>query len=123
MRKTERMGTRRARGRRGVFVRTSLSGRMRGLLGRRAEDEGAYTVLVPCRDIHTFGMRGSIDVAFVDRRGKVLESCRGLPPRRRMRCPGACMVAERPASKDPWFQRGDAFFADPAHKAEGRAGV
>ena len=44
--------------------------RRRGLLGR----DGLEGVLViePCRQVHTFGMRFSIDVAFCDRYGFVL---------------------------------------------------
>jgi uncharacterized membrane protein (UPF0127 family) len=44
--------------------------RRRGLLGRE-EFEGVL-VLRPCRQVHTFGMRFPIDVAFCDRDGFVL---------------------------------------------------
>jgi len=61
--------------------------RRRGLLGRDGVD-GAFW-LVPCRHVHTFGMRFAIDVALVDRAGRVL-SVQTLPPGRlsavRLRC-------------------------------------
>src|SRR5215467_5422552 len=51
--------------------------RRRGLLGRDAY-EGAF-VIRHCRNVHTFGMRFPIDVAFCDAAGTVLRTC-SLPP-------------------------------------------
>jgi uncharacterized protein len=51
--------------------------RRRGLLGRDAF-EGAF-VIRHCRNVHTFGMRFPIDVAFCDAAGTVLRTC-SLPP-------------------------------------------
>jgi uncharacterized membrane protein (UPF0127 family) len=51
--------------------------RRRGLRGRDGF-EGAL-VLRPCRNVHTFGVRFPIDVAFVDRAGVVVRTC-CLPP-------------------------------------------
>src|SRR5437763_5036385 len=53
--------------------------RARGLLGRDGIEGGL--VLRPCRQVHTFGMRFPIDVAFCDRSGVVLHLCT-LSPRR-----------------------------------------
>jgi uncharacterized protein len=51
-------------------VAEEVSARMRGLLGRDGLDGG---LLLPhCRSVHTLGMRFPIDVAFLDRRGKVV---------------------------------------------------
>jgi uncharacterized membrane protein (UPF0127 family) len=44
--------------------------RRRGLLGRDHVD--GVLVLRPCRQVHTFGMRFPIDIAFCDRDGFVL---------------------------------------------------
>jgi uncharacterized membrane protein (UPF0127 family) len=49
---------------------TTRAARRRGLLGRDGID-GAL-VLRPCRQVHTIGMRFSIDVAFCGRDGRVL---------------------------------------------------
>ena len=53
--------------------------RRRGLTGRDALD--GVLVIRPCRQVHTFGMRFPIDVAFCDRYGFVLHLA-SLVPRR-----------------------------------------
>ncbi len=53
-----------------VEIARSAKERMRGLLGR-ASIEGAL-VLMPCRQVHTLGMRVPLDVAFCDANGTVL---------------------------------------------------
>ena len=60
-------------------VAVSRGQRRRGLMGRD-ELEGVL-VIRPCRQVHTFGMRFPIDVAFCDRYGFVLHTAR-LAPRR-----------------------------------------
>jgi uncharacterized membrane protein (UPF0127 family) len=40
--------------------------RRRGLLGTSSLPDGQGLVIVPCRQVHTFGMRYPIDVVFVD---------------------------------------------------------
>jgi uncharacterized membrane protein (UPF0127 family) len=56
--------------------------RRRGLLGRDhiEPSEGAY--IVPTQWIHMFGMQFPIDVAFLDRDGRVLHICHALHPNR-----------------------------------------
>jgi len=58
----------------------SLLRRMRGLLGRRelAPDQGLW--LRPCRQVHTWFMRFSIDVVFLDQGLVVVALSRGLKP-------------------------------------------
>jgi uncharacterized membrane protein (UPF0127 family) len=51
-------------------VADSRRARRRGVCGRDSLD-GAL-VLRPCRHVHTFGVRFPLDVAFVDRFGRVL---------------------------------------------------
>lgn len=53
-----------------VLLATSFAQRSRGLLGRDGLD-GAL-LLRPATSVHTFGMRFAIDVAFLDRAGRVL---------------------------------------------------
>jgi uncharacterized protein len=62
-----------------VEVPAGVRGRSRGLLGRDGVD--GVMVLRPCRNVHTFGMRFAIDVAFCDGTGTVLRTCT-LPPGR-----------------------------------------
>jgi len=60
----------------------SWSGRLKGLLGRRALDPGEALWLVPCSSVHTIGMRFALDLVFLD---DALHACRileGVPPGR-----------------------------------------
>jgi len=54
--------------------------RRRGLLGTDRLEDGSGMVLVPCRQVHTFGMRYAIDVVFVDRSLRVLRVVEGMRP-------------------------------------------
>jgi len=58
--------------------------RMRGLLGRSKEDfpPGKGLWLVPASSIHTIGMSFPIDVAYLDRAGRVIRLYHRLPPLR-----------------------------------------
>lgn len=86
-------------------IACSLGSRLRGLIGRDAFD--GVLLLVPCNDIHTFGMRRPIDVAFVDAAGSVLEARRNVVPNRRIRNKGASATLERYASTAQWLEPGD----------------
>lgn len=70
-------------------------------------DELSPLLIAPCRDVHTFGMRVSLDIAFLDADGVVVRVSRDVGRWRRIRCPGASMVVERVARKGPWLQEGD----------------
>jgi hypothetical protein len=76
---------------RGTVVATRLAvaerwwQRLRGLLGRRALDDGEALLLAPCRGVHMLGMRFAIDVAFVARDGKVVAVYPALAPGARTR--------------------------------------
>lgn len=82
-----------------------LPARLRGLL-RRGPQAGV-TLLAPCRDVHTLGMRHPIDVAFLDVTGRVVEAQRAVAPGRRLRCAGAVAALERFAGEGPWLREGD----------------
>lgn len=62
-----------------VEVASGVRERHRGLLGRDGLTGALW--LQPCRQVHTFGMRFVIDVAYVDRHGLVL-AVRRMPPGR-----------------------------------------
>lgn len=53
-----------------------------GLLGLGELPEGSGILLVPCASVHTLGMRFPVDVAFLDGRGRILETKADLPPGR-----------------------------------------
>lgn len=88
-----------------IEVATSASSRLRGMLFRDPDD--ITRLLVPCRDIHTFGMRYPLDVAFISKDGHVLEVHRNVEGRRRIKRKGAAMVAERFSKRGEWLQAGD----------------
>ncbi|MBQ9000583.1 MAG: DUF192 domain-containing protein [Eggerthellaceae bacterium] len=83
----------------------TLKSRLRGLLGRG--DFVGVLLIVPCHDIHTFGMKRAIDVAFVSSDGLVIESYLAVGPRRRIRCRKAAVTLERYAVDAPWLEVGD----------------
>jgi uncharacterized membrane protein (UPF0127 family) len=80
-----------------VLWATTSQQRRRGLLGRDHldPDEGMY--IVPCEWIHTFGMRFTIDVAFLSSDGVVLKVNHRLRPNRfsklALRAQGALEIA------------------------------
>jgi hypothetical protein len=65
-----------------VVVADTSSARRRGLLGRDRLNQGEGLYLTPCEWLHTFGMRFSIDVAFLSASGMVLVVYHGLRPNR-----------------------------------------
>ena len=91
-------------------VASSFRERLVGLLGTDGSQSGADEMLclVPCKSIHTFGMRYPIDVIFVDASGKVLLSEKDLAPKQMRRCSRACWVGERRSgSQAEWPGKGD----------------
>jgi uncharacterized protein len=56
--------------------------RLVGLLGKRGLDPGDGLLLRGEQAIHTFGMQFPIDVAYLDREGRVLRALHALRPQR-----------------------------------------
>lgn len=96
-----------------VVFHTSVSARMQGLLFK--EPDTATHVLVPCSDVHTFGMHQPLDIAFVDSLGTVLASFRNVPSRKRLRHKQAQLVLERFSSKEKWYSQGDTITLGVTH--------
>ena len=91
-----------------VRFATRLGERLVGLLRNDVCASGEVLVLSPCSGIHTFGMKGDIDVAFIDACGCVIKVVRSLQPRRFCSCDGARAVLERRSTGDDfWFEVGD----------------
>jgi uncharacterized protein len=59
--------------------------RLKGMLARPAPDPGEGLLLTPCRSVHMYGMRYSLDVAFLDREGVVVAVYPSLAPGSRTR--------------------------------------
>lgn len=63
-----------------VELASTRRSRRKGLLGRDQLDADTALLLAPCCSIHTAFMRFAIDVAFVDRQGRVIRFVRDMKP-------------------------------------------
>jgi len=81
---------------------SSFLARMRGLLGRPELGVQDALLLRPCRDVHTIGMRYTIDVAFLDKQGSVMKT-QVLSPFRIAYCRGAHGVLEMREGTLEWL--------------------
>ena len=61
-------------------IATSLWSRFIGLMGRRSLPAGHGLWLAPCSQVHTFFCRFPMDVAFVDRDGRILHIAHAMRP-------------------------------------------
>lgn len=68
--------------------------RLRGLVARPLPEAGAGLWIEPCAAVHTFGVRGPIDLAFVSADMVVQRVDRAVPPRRVRVARGARAVLE-----------------------------
>ena len=86
-------------------IACTMRSRLLGLFGRPGFD--GVLLLVPCHDIHTFGMSRPIDAAFVAADGTILEAHRNVEPGHRLKNREAAATLERYAADTPWFAPGD----------------
>lgn len=77
-----------------VEVASSGSSRSKGLLGRKGLLPGEALWIVPCEAVHTFGMRFSLDLIYLDRRHRIKKIRRNVPPWRLSACLTAHSVIE-----------------------------
>jgi uncharacterized membrane protein (UPF0127 family) len=68
--------------------------RRKGLLGRERLAEGEGLWIVPCEAVHTFWMRFSIDLVYLDRDHRVVKTRSNVPPWRLSACVRAHSVVE-----------------------------
>ncbi len=80
-----------------VAIAKGVRARLLGLALLPRSRAGAGLLIPGCRSVHTFGMRFSIDVVFLDSQGRPLREVLGLPRCRIVACPGASAVLEVPA--------------------------
>lgn len=81
-----------------VAVASTRAERAVGLLSRSGLEPGEALWIIPCRGVHTWGMRFTIDVVALDDRGIVVDQVSGLRPWR-VRLPrrGTAGVLELPS--------------------------
>jgi len=88
--------------------------KMIGLLAKDAMDGADAILITSCSSIHTFGMQKSIDVAFINKDGRVLRSLINLPANRLATCRGAKAVLERFSNSSCyWLKQGDQLKLEP----------
>jgi uncharacterized membrane protein (UPF0127 family) len=80
-----------------VPVASTRRARLLGLAGLPAQRAGIGLLLPRCRSVHTFGMRFSLDVLFLDDSGAVVAERLAVSPRRIVRCRDAAAALELPA--------------------------
>ena len=81
-----------------AVIGEGLLERMKGLLGKDGLKPGEALVLKPCSAVHTFFMRFSIDVVFVDNALRIVRAIPDLKPWRLTGIyPSARMCIELPA--------------------------
>lgn len=84
--------------------------RLKGLLGSDQLPSRTALWLLPCKGIHTIGMKYAIDVLFIDRKNRVKKVSINLPPYRICRAgKGTHSVIELPAGsvQQAEIKRGD----------------
>lgn len=77
-----------------IEVASSGARRSKGLLGRKGLSAGEALWIVPCEAVHTFGMRFSLDLIYLDRRHRIKKIRRNVPPWRVSACLTAYSVIE-----------------------------
>ncbi len=65
-----------------IEVADSFFKRLNGLIGRSGLNKGEALILLPCNAVHTFFMKFSIDIIFLDQEAVILEVIENLKPYR-----------------------------------------
>ena len=78
-----------------IEIAATLIDRMLGLLRKDVCTRGEILMIVPCKSVHSFGMKTPIDVAFIDKKGRVRKTITGMLPGRVTFCRHAACVLER----------------------------
>jgi len=83
--------------------------RRTGLLKHNELDPGHGLWIVPCESVHTFFMKFTIDLVYVDRKNRVRKVRDSVPPWRLSACISAHSILELPAgtARETQTQPGD----------------
>ena len=77
-----------------VVLAAGFWDRLQGLLGESVLHEEQGLLLMPCASVHTWGMRFSLDIVFLDREQTVLACREGVKPYGLKSCRGAWATLE-----------------------------
>jgi hypothetical protein len=78
-------------------VAESSAKRNKGLLGRKCLAPGEGLWIRPCEAVHTFWMRFSIDLIYLDRKNRIRKLVSAVPPWRLSGCLRAHSILELPS--------------------------
>jgi uncharacterized membrane protein (UPF0127 family) len=93
-----------------VEVCRTFMSRLRGLLGRSSLSASDALLILPCKSVHTVGMKFAIDVVYLDISGNVLATHLHMVPYRSSRGPkGSYAVLEVSAGVAQALTIGDRF--------------
>lgn len=100
-----------------VQVASTIHAKAKGMLFSNGDLGGAEALLLKrCSSVHTVGMRYALDIAFLDKRNRVVRALRGVRPNRlRISAPSAHSVLERKASSTYWPSAGAQLSLMQAH--------
>jgi hypothetical protein len=91
-----------------VVVARTAGARAMGLLSRDAPNRDDGIWLDGCRETDTYGMRGALDILFVDGGGRVVGAHLSVPPNHRtIRCPRAACAIQLGSAPDRDVRAGD----------------
>lgn len=90
-----------------LLVADTFFSRLLGLQFRRRLPKGAGLLLIPCRSVHTFCMRFTVDVIFLSDSGRVLKVVKELRPWRIAVCRDKAHAALELASGTASVRLGD----------------
>ena len=90
-------------------VAESSAKRNKGLLGRKCLAPGEGLWIRPCEAVHTFWMRFSIDLIYLDRKNRIRKLVSAVPPWRLSGCLRAHSILELPSGtiRETQTQPGD----------------
>lgn len=77
-----------------VYKTTNFIERMKGLLGSQKLSFNEGLLITPCSSVHTFGMRYTIDVLFLDNELTIIKMVKSLKPWRMAASNASNMVLE-----------------------------
>ena len=80
-----------------VHVATGFRARLLGLACLDLTEAGSGLLIPRCSSIHTFGMRFSLDLYFLDGEGVAIDERRRVPRGQVVRCRRAAAVVELPS--------------------------
>ena len=101
----------------GLRIADTFHKRFRGLMLQKEHSQGEALLIVPCKSVHMFFMRFSLDVVFVDAQWRVVGLEENLCPWKVSRMyPRAHMAIELPAGtlKNTGTQLGDTLALTPS---------